>query len=52
MKALNFLLRTRGRHRLHWTDVVSYAYLALGLFVMFAPVLWLVASSFKTESAI
>jgi len=52
MKALDFLLRTRGRQRLHWTDVMSYAYLMVGLFVMFAPVLWLVASSFKTESAI
>lgn len=52
MKALDFLLRTRGRQRLHWTDVMSYAYLMVGLFVMFAPVLWLVVSSFKTESAI
>jgi alpha-1,4-digalacturonate transport system permease protein len=52
MKVLNFLLRTRGRQSLHWTDVVSYAYLMVGLFVMFAPVLWLVVSSFKTESAI
>ena len=30
----------------------GYAYLVLGLFTMFAPVLWLVMSSFKTESAI
>lgn len=52
MKALDFLLRTRGRQRLHWTDVLTYAYLVVGLFVMFAPVLWLVASSFKTEAAI
>lgn len=52
MKVLDFLLRTRSRQRLHWTDVMSYAYLMVGLFVMFAPVLWLVASSFKTESAI
>ncbi|HPH14451.1 MAG TPA: carbohydrate ABC transporter permease, partial [Burkholderiaceae bacterium] len=52
MKVLDFLLRTRGRQRLHWTDVLTYAYLFVGLFMMFAPVLWLVASSFKTESAI
>jgi len=52
MKALRFLTLTRGRQRLHWTDVLSYAYLLAGLFVMFAPVLWLVMSSFKTESAI
>ena len=52
MAVLNFLTRTRGRTRLHWTDVLSYAYLFVGLIVMFAPVVWLVLSSFKTESAI
>ena len=52
MKVLDFLLRTRGRQRLHWTDVLTYVYLFVGLFMMFAPVLWLLASSFKTESAI
>ena len=49
---MKFLLLTRGRQRLHWTDVASYAYLVVGLFTMFAPVLWLVMSSFKTEAAI
>ena len=48
----NFLTRTRGRKSLHWTDWVSYGYLVLGLFVMFGPVLWLVMSSFKSESAL
>jgi alpha-1,4-digalacturonate transport system permease protein len=48
----NFLTRTRGRNRLHWTDWVSYGYLLLGLILMFGPVLWLVMSSFKTESAL
>jgi alpha-1,4-digalacturonate transport system permease protein len=52
----NFFTRTRGRvygrTRLHWTDWVSYAYLVAGLVVMFGPVLWLVMSSFKTESAL
>lgn len=52
VSALRFLTLTRGRQRLHWTDVLSYAYLALGLFVMFGPVLWLLMSSFKTEAAI
>lgn len=52
MKALDFLLRTRGRSRLHWTDVLSYVYLLVGLVAMFAPVLWLLMSSFKSESAI
>jgi alpha-1,4-digalacturonate transport system permease protein len=52
----NFLTRTRGltygRKRLHWTDWASYGYLLLGLVAMFGPVLWLVMSSFKTESAL
>lgn len=52
MAVANFLLRTRHRHRLHWTDVLSYLYLVMGLLTMFAPVLWLVMSSFKTEAAI
>ena len=52
MRILDFLLRTRGRSRLHWTDVLSYGYLFLGLVVMFAPVLWLLMSSFKSEAAI
>jgi alpha-1,4-digalacturonate transport system permease protein len=49
---MNFLLRTRGRRRLDWTDVLSYVYLLVGLFTMFAPVVWLVMSSFKTEASI
>jgi alpha-1,4-digalacturonate transport system permease protein len=52
MTWLNFLLKTRGRRQLHWTDTVSYLYLVVGLFTMFAPVVWLVMSSFKTEAAI
>ena len=52
MSIVQFLINTKGRQRLDWTDVVSYAYLVAGLFVMFAPVLWLVMSSFKTESAL
>ena len=52
----NFFTRTKGRarggSRLHWTDWMSYAYLLAGLVVMFGPVLWLVMSSFKTESAL
>ena len=52
MRWLNFLLKTRGRRQLHWTDTVSYLYLVLGLFMMFAPVVWLVMSSFKTEAAL
>ncbi len=52
MKALNFLTRTRSGRRMDWTDWLSYSYLVMGLFLMFGPVLWLVMSSFKTESAL
>jgi alpha-1,4-digalacturonate transport system permease protein len=47
-----FLTLTRGRNRLDWTDWLSYLYLVVGLFTMFAPIVWLVMSSLKTESAI
>ena len=44
---LGSLLRQRrdgpGRP-LHWTDVAAYIYLALGVVLMFGPVLWLVLS--------
>lgn len=47
------LTARRGRGgRLHWTDVFSYGYLALGVLLMFGPVLWLVMSSFKTQAAL
>ena len=56
MSPTAFLTRTRGSTgrspRLHWTDWASYAYLLLGLLLMFGPVLWLVLSSFKSESAL
>jgi alpha-1,4-digalacturonate transport system permease protein len=52
VSAVSFLTRTRGRRALDWTDWLSYAYLTLGLFLMFGPVLWLVMSSFKTEAAL
>lgn len=52
MHPVTFLTRTRGRHRLDWTDWLSYLYLFVGLFAMFAPIVWLVMSSLKTESAI
>jgi len=45
-----WLTRTRGRGRLHWTDWFSYGYLAFGVLLMFGPVVWLLLSSFKTDS--
>lgn len=49
--ATAFLTRTRkGNGRMDWTDWVSYGYLFLGIILMFGPVVWLVMSSFKTET--
>jgi alpha-1,4-digalacturonate transport system permease protein len=42
----------RDAARLDWTDIASYAYLALGVALMFGPVLWLALSSFKTPAAL
>jgi alpha-1,4-digalacturonate transport system permease protein len=49
---LHVLTDRRGQFRLHWTDVFTYIYLGFGLFLMFAPVVWLVLSSFKTPSGL
>jgi alpha-1,4-digalacturonate transport system permease protein len=46
----NFLTRTQGRKKLSKTDIITYLYLAVGTFVMFAPVLWLIMSSFKVPA--
>jgi alpha-1,4-digalacturonate transport system permease protein len=52
MSIRSFLTRTHGKTRLDWTDYISYTYLFVGLFTMFAPIVWLVMSSLKTESAV
>jgi alpha-1,4-digalacturonate transport system permease protein len=52
MRIVDFLTRTHGKSKLDWTDWLAYTYLLVGLFTMFAPVVWLVMSSLKTESAI
>jgi alpha-1,4-digalacturonate transport system permease protein len=52
VSVLSMLAKRRGRGRLHWTDIASYAYLALGVVLMFGPVVWLVLSSFKTQAAL
>lgn len=46
---VGFLTRTRGKNGLHITDWLSYGYLLFGVLLMFAPVVWLGLSSFKTE---
>jgi alpha-1,4-digalacturonate transport system permease protein len=53
MPTLRTLLTARrGRGRLDWTDWLSYAYLLLGVLLMFGPVAWLVLSSFKSPAAL
>ena len=52
-RLLSFLTRKRGRGgKWHWTDVVSYSYLIMGVLVFFGPVLWLILSSFKSYGEI
>ena len=49
-RALAFLTRRRGGDRWHWTDVVTYLWLASGFVLIFGPALWLVLSSFKSPA--
>lgn len=51
-RALLLLRQTRRPGRLGWTDILAYGYLALGVVLMFGPVLWLVLSSLKTPAAL
>jgi len=51
-RAGRFLLATRGRGHADWTDWACYAYLLLGVAVMFGPVAWLALSSLKTPAAL
>lgn len=46
----NFLIRKRGRARVDWADAITYLYLVAAVVVMFGPVVWVVLSSFKTET--
>lgn len=49
----NFLTRRSGhRGKNNWADILTYSYLLLGVLVMFSPVIWTVASSFKTKAAL
>lgn len=51
MSVAAFVTRRRGSSW-HWTDGAAYAYLLLGVALMFGPVLWLVLSSFKSQAAL
>lgn len=48
----NIFTRTRGRTRLHPTDLLSYLWLLFGTVFMFGPVIWVLMSSFKTQAAL
>jgi alpha-1,4-digalacturonate transport system permease protein len=52
MSVVATLTRRRGVKRLHWSDYAAYAYLLIGVLLMFGPVLWLVLSSFKTQAGL
>ncbi|MBN2472426.1 MAG: carbohydrate ABC transporter permease, partial [Anaerolineae bacterium] len=47
-----FLTHKHGGSRIDLMDVLSYAYLVAGVVVMFGPVLWLIMSSFKSQSSL
>ncbi len=49
---LDYLTNTRGRKRLSYSDLLTYLYLMLGTLMMFGPVVWLVLSSFKSQTEI
>jgi alpha-1,4-digalacturonate transport system permease protein len=47
-----FLTRTRSRHGWHWSDWLSYAYLALGVLLVVLPIFWMFMSSIKSPRAL
>lgn len=49
-RVYSFLTRTKGHIRFDFTDTLTYVYLFIGTILMFGPVLWLVLSSFKSET--
>ena len=48
----SFLTRTRSRHGWHWTDWLSYAYLAVGVLLVILPIFWMFMSSIKSPRAL
>lgn len=47
-----FLSLRSGGARINSADALTYLYLTFGTILMFGPVLWLVASSFKTQAGL
>lgn len=52
MSISDFLMNRQGGKRWEISDVMTYAYLTFGTILMFGPVVWLVLSSFKTQSGL
>lgn len=52
MNIRRLLTARREAKSWHWTDIAAYAYLLIGVLLMFGPVLWLVMSSFKTQAGL
>ena len=48
----SFLTRQRARRGVDWTDVLSYAYLALGVLLVALPIFWMFMSSIKSPRAL
>ena len=49
---MTYLLARRGGKGWHWTDIVTFLWLGLGVLVMFGPAIWLVLSSFKSPAGL
>lgn len=52
MSVPQFLNNRRGIRGFDVSDILTYTYLTIGTILMFGPVLWLVVSSFKTQSGL
>jgi alpha-1,4-digalacturonate transport system permease protein len=52
MTIRDYLTLRRGHLRIDVWDVLTYLYLGVGVLVMFGPIVWLILSSFKTQSAL
>ena len=46
----DYIMRTHGKKRLDFVDGLTYLYLLFGTLIMFGPIIWLVLSSFKTQT--
>jgi alpha-1,4-digalacturonate transport system permease protein len=47
-----FMTRKHNRHGAHWTDWLSYAYLAIGVMLVLLPIFWMFMSSIKSPRAL